>query len=100
MDWGGDPMSSAHFIVEFGCYVDGIHGIYAPNFICDFARSLGWTGNVPSEADCQDRSDDTHADADEAIEWLNENVSGDDASFGWHEGGLFYWSHAEWEEAC
>lgn len=91
--------NSAHYIVEFGCYVDGLHGIYVPSIICDFASSLGWNGHVPSEDDCRDDAENASADAEEALEWLNANIATEDASFGWHEGGIFYFSLNEWEEA-
>lgn len=36
--------------------------------------------------------------ADDVTDWLTENVAARGYSFGWHEGELFLFSDAEWDE--
>lgn len=85
--------------LDHGCYVADHHGIYVPNAFCSIASAYGWNGHIPTLDDCRDASEDAHHDVDEAIEWMNDNVAEEGSSFGWWEGGIYYFPLTEWEEA-
>lgn len=78
-------------IIE-GCYVDELHGVYAPMEACKVARGFGWSGRQPTDIE------DSWYQEEEATEWLNDNVADDDHSFGWYNGGFYYFSNKWWED--
>jgi hypothetical protein len=92
-------ISLAGFPNETGCYVDDTLGIYTAQRICSFAIGMGWAGLVPTDEDCQEDMEYSLSLADEAIDFLNMNNANEGFSFGWHDGGLYYWSDAEWQDA-
>lgn len=77
--------------VYAGCYVDELNGVYAPLEACKMARRFGWSGRMPTDIE------DSWEQSDEALDWLNENVADDEHSFGWYNGGLYYWSITDWQ---
>jgi hypothetical protein len=80
--------------IQEGCYVDELHGQYAPTEVCRVAHDFGWCGQMPTDIeDSWDQSED-------AIDWLNDNVAEDGYLFGWHEGNLMYWSHESWQQVA
>lgn len=85
---------------ESGCYVDGLHGIYVPMLVTQIAREFGWDrfGLVErvTRSMCQDDATLAYEIADDAISYLNEQCSEDGFSWGWHEGGLYYWHEKDW----
>ena len=75
-----------------GCYVAGHHGMYGGNEVMVLAKDLGWTGKVTGPYD-----DDYLVDLDEAETWLNEHVTEEGYSFGWHDGEFFLMSQEDWQ---
>lgn len=84
--------------METGLYIDGVHGIYAVKELCLLAQGFGYGGPAPTDEQVRDEVDDTDGMADDALDWLNENVAKNGASFGWYEGNVYYYSQQEWEE--
>ena len=85
-----------------GCYVDETHGLYAPMRVIEVAKDFGWDRfgiieRITPEM-CREDSEHAYLIADEAIEYLNEQCSDDDFSWGWHEGGLYYWHITTWRD--
>lgn len=78
-------------MIHEGCYVDELHGVYAPLRACRVARDFGWVGRQPTDIE------DSWEQSEEALDWLNDNVADNEHSFGWHEGGLYYWSINDWQ---
>lgn len=81
-------------MIHEGCYVDELHGVYAPWRACKVARDFGWIGRQPTDIE------DSWYQAEEATEWLNENVAEDGYSFGWYDGGFFYQSEDWWGDTA
>lgn len=86
--------------LETGCYVAGHWGIYAYQQVTELAESFGYHGRVLTEDECRDSSEDIDLVdiAEEAEDWLNENVAEEGHSFGWFDGEFYYWSNADWHE--
>jgi hypothetical protein len=110
-----------------GCWLEGSRGWTAPGLLVAMAEERGmplddddrkvlevymagdWpaaletltlpSGEKISKSDIgdfvTDRSDGL---ATKAEAWLNENVTPDGWSFGWHNGEFYLWSDAQWEE--
>lgn len=87
--------------LETGCYVDGIHGIYVYRRVTDLAAEFGYKGTLLTDDDCMDATEDSDLleVVDEAIDWLNTNVTVEGYSFGFYDGDFMYWSDADWQEA-
>ena len=81
---------------DAGCWVDGHWGHYGPERVQELAAALGWTG----ERIGPDDDVDAYMDAtDDAERWMNDNVAADGYVFGWWDGGFYYWSDQEWQDA-
>lgn len=81
---------------DAGCWVDGHWGQFGSSRVIQLANEFGWTGYI-----IDDQPEDyefIHDIADEAEEWMNNNVAPDGHSFGWFDGEWFLWSHSTWEE--
>lgn len=86
---------------EHGCYIDGVHGQYAPDMIYDVARAFGIDalvyGSTPAEfrrqaesttGEAQERAWDDYHDCVNHIEWiLNQHTT--NGVWAWQEGNLF-----------
>ena len=83
--------------METGLYIDGVHGIYAVKELCLLAQAYGYEGPAPSDDDVRDDIENADGLADDAMDWLNENVAKDGAFFGWYEGNVYYYTESEWE---
>ena len=75
--------------------IDGIHGIYAGQLLCNYAEAHGWVSLFG-----WDESQDAelrHFTEDSALDFLNERVAKSGYLFGWFEGNVMYWSDTDWE---
>jgi len=82
---------------DIGCYVDGVHGIYAGEHVQQLAGSHGWSGKFTPQDhdDCEEYDVEKHDEVDhglfydeltdEAVDFLYTLCS-DDVTFGWHDG--------------
>lgn len=85
--------------LDYGCYVDRCRGfIDSQVMVCDLASHLGWTGEVPKDPEDFSDWDDLGDAAEEAENWLNNNIAARGAAFGWHEGNFMYWTTEEWQQ--
>lgn len=80
---------------DTGCIVDEMWGIYVPQRVCAMAIEAGWQGLVPID---DETLQSAYELADEAIEWLNDNMADDGFSYGLWNGGLYYWANDEWQD--
>ena len=80
---------------DTGCVIDDLWGIYVPQRVCAMAIEAGWRGFVPTDDDSLDFAQEL---ADEATDWLNDNMTDDGFSFGFWNGGFYYWSDEEWQD--
>lgn len=82
---------------DAGCWIDGHWGWRGSHRLIQLAHEFGWPRG---EAEDAIREDDefVHEIADEAEEWMNNNVAPANHSFGWFDGEWFLWSHETWED--
>ena len=80
-------------MAETGCVIDGIHGIYAGQLLCQYAKAHGWVPMWEWDADSVD-SDELE---DSARDFLNDHVARNGYYFGWFDGNVMYWSDTDWE---
>lgn len=98
---------------DAGCWIDGHWGQYATAHMVLRASELGYADAEVIELanrklgsmypapgpDLADEEEESLYDAsDEVEQWLNENVTPEGYSFGWHDGEFFLWSDEEWEQ--
>lgn len=80
---------------DAGCWVDGHWGWQGSLRVIQLAHEFGWTEYTdPVHPD----DEYVHEIADQAEEWMNNNVAPDGHSFGWFDGGWFLWSYDTWED--
>jgi hypothetical protein len=86
--------------IQTGCYIDGHWGQYGFGRLLTVAESFGWVNASNVNEDNQNDFDlEFVVDlADEAENWLNENVAPADTSFGWFDGEFFLWTNTDWSE--
>lgn len=107
-----NPVTAA----DAGCWIDSHHGQYATPMMLRIATERGWQGLNEAETagmlawlNSSNPYDDAEALSDEmfsrlldaaedAEQWLNDNVAPDGYSFGWHEGDFMLWDAASWED--
>ena len=80
--------------LEFGCYVDTTHGVYAGQRLCEIAIRSGWVPDQPIDLENLDPDDYCIT---QAMDWMNLNIAEKDCSFCWYEGAVMYWPDSEWE---
>jgi hypothetical protein len=95
-----------------GCWVDGHWGQYGAARVIEIAQEFGYADHDALELARRHMasmgpSTDPGLDSDEydtlcgyaedAEEWLSENVAPEGHSFGWCEGEFFLWPAAQWE---
>jgi hypothetical protein len=85
-----------------GCWIDGTWGWRGIIRVIEIAEEHGMTlteqqRSVVNDADRDGVYEEIVGLADEAEEWLNEQIAPEGWSFGWHDGELFLWSDADWE---
>lgn len=85
--------------IEPGVFCDGYHGVYISQLFCEFAKSCGWDGDVPTDSQIHDDYDLVDDIVTNAMDWLNINVAEKGYSFCWYEGNIMYWSDEDWELA-
>lgn len=78
---------------DYGCWIDGHEGQYAPIILVEIAMEFGFD---PGSYDVNN-IDDVMYVSEEAEDYLNENVAPDGYSFGWFDGEFFLWSFAMWD---
>lgn len=83
-------------MAETGCVIDGVHGIYAGQLLCNYAQAHGWVSLFGWD-ESQD-SELRQFTEDSAMDFLNENLAKDGYLFGWFDGNVMYWSVADWED--
>lgn len=90
-----DKMEMSYIVdmAETGCVIDGIHGIYAGQLLCQYAEAHGWVSLWEWDADSVD-SDELE---DSAMDFLNDHVARNGYYFGWFDGNVMYWSDTDWE---
>lgn len=86
--------------IQTGCYIDGHWGQYGIGRLLTVAESFGWVNaNNVNEDNQNDFDLEFVVDlADEAENWLNDNIAPSDASFGWFDGEFYLWSNKDWSE--
>jgi len=82
-------------MAETGCVIDGIHGVYAGELLCQYARAHGWS--VPDKFVWDVDSHDRDWLEDSAMDFLNDTVARRGYMFGWFDGNVMYWSDTDWE---
>jgi len=83
-------------MAQTGCVIDGIHGVYTGQLLCNYAQAHGWVSLFG-----WDESQDLELrqfTEDSAMNFLNEYVARPGYSFGWFDGNVMYWSDADWED--
>lgn len=79
---------------DAGCWVDGHWGQYGSLKVIQIAQEFGlW----PDET-FDNENEFIHEIADEAEQWMNDNVAPDGHSFGWFDGEWFLWPYETWED--
>lgn len=78
---------------DAGCWVDGHWGWKAPLRVIQIAYDFGYSGLMFDVENLDDMWDA----AEEAEDWLNENIAPEGYSFGWFDGEFFLWSWDEWD---
>lgn len=120
LDWLTQPAPDEHLIpampaplpirkaqpTDAGCWVDGHWGWRGIGRVAEIAVGCGWPITAEdAETLAQYMSDDPCADdcaqamheiADDAEDWLTDNVAPDGYSFGWHDGEFFLWPDGGW----
>lgn len=85
--------------IEPGVFLEGYHGVYISQHLCEFAKSRGWDGDVPTDDQIYDDYDLVDDIVAQAMDWLDLNVAEDGYRFSWYEGNIMYWSNEDWELA-
>lgn len=82
-------------MAETGCVIDGIHGIYAGQLLCQYAEAHGWVSLFGWDSDWD--ADKRQWVEDSAMDFLNDHVARNGYYFGWFDGNVMYWSDTDWE---
>ena len=82
-------------MAETGCVIDGVHGVYAGQLLCQYAQAHGWVSLFGWD-ESQD-SELRQFTEDSAMDFLNDNVAMRGYMFGWFDGNVMYWSDTDWE---
>ena len=106
-------MNETKITPDVGCYVDGHWGQYGIARVIIIAKDYGWDDDDaikiaekhlasmgPSTNPSLDDDEwELLSDATQAAEdWLNDNVSDNNHSWGWNDGEFFYQSTEWWVE--
>lgn len=99
---------------ELGCYVDGRWGQYGPARVIQIACNYGYDdtfliaanrklNQMGGNSNYKNYITDNKEEhliwvSEQAEQWLNENVSDPNHSWGWHDGEFFYQSTEWWAE--
>lgn len=83
---------------DAGCWVDGHWGWRGSMRVVSIAHDFGWQAYTAAPLDEEDEF--IYEIADEAEQWMNDEVAPEGYSFGWHDGEWFLWSHQDWKEAA
>lgn len=84
---------------DAGCWIDGHWGHYANQRLLAIASCYGFRyAPIDFENPDEDTFEAICWEADRAEEWLNDNITPDGFSFGWHDGEFFLWSNEDWEQ--
>tara|TARA_S200002703_G_scaffold151676_2_gene151319 strand:- start:788 stop:1075 length:288 start_codon:yes stop_codon:yes gene_type:complete len=83
---------------DIGILIDDTHGIYVYVELFYLAENCGWDGYTPNMDSLDDMIEDMVWQADEALDWLNDNVCADGIRIGWHDGAIMVMPNEWWEE--
>ncbi len=93
--------SIAEKFCESGCIVDEVHGWRVAQRVCQIATASGWEGSYKLHEWQSDYSDSEWLElvegADEAVEWLSEQMCAEGYAICWHDGAIYCMTDAEWE---
>lgn len=81
---------------EAGCWISGSLGIYAIQELITIAAIHGY---ITSESYKNNKDKDSEVEmweADEAEDWLNDNVAPEGYQFGWADGEFFLMPYMWW----
>lgn len=92
---------------EAGCWLEGSRGWRISGQVVRKAQEWGMPlsddDDIVLRAFLDDYADDPSEAiwemADEATQWLNDNVAPEGYSFGFYDGEFFLWSESSWEDA-
>lgn len=87
--------------MDTGCVFDGHHGQYIYSMIVELAINEGWPEESYDKTWWDGLTDKGASEemieaAEEAEEWLNENIAEDGHHYGWNDGEYFYWTDEHW----
>jgi hypothetical protein len=83
---------------DIGQVISDHNGIYVYIKLFHLAEDCGWHGYTPNMDSLDDMIHDMDWQADEALEWLNDNVCADGIHIGWHEGAIMLMPTEWWED--
>jgi hypothetical protein len=91
-----------------GCWIDGHWGWRADGQLLAIAQSYGFPlGKLEAnlvdawlQGDTNVDADEIHWLADEARNWMNENIAPDGYYFDWFDCEFFLWSDNDWQEVA